>query len=222
MTLQTDTERWNAGTSRFRARSSLEHTWEEKKKVPCKSLLGVSSAYRWGGRAHRGDSPVARMLVAQTTQLVQLNCSSLLLRGFCTCLFDCILARTPVLFKVRNCGLTRSCLPYFFNRLSRYEPTWVHVFVCSEDWLQDAYFQTLIKTQCKLRQFSGNIASTRDGLGGIAWHKQSSNLRMIAWSCQPVIKGYERVVSSLVNVIVPGKQLWNKLTYCPCNTPAGH
>ena len=48
---------------------------------------------------------------------------------------------------------------------------------------------TLIKTQRKLKQLSGNVASKRSGLGGIAWHAHSSNLRMLAWSCQPIVSG---------------------------------
>ena len=55
-------------------------------------------------------------------------------------------------------------------------------------WFQDAYFETLIKTQRKLRQLSGNVASkrSRDGSVGIAWHEHSSNLCILAsgWSRQ--------------------------------------
>ena len=71
--------------------------------------------------------------------------------------------------------------------LTGYEHIWVNVkIIRSEEWFQDAFFQTLIKTQRKFRKLSGNIASKRDALFGIAWHDRSSNLHVVAWSCQPV------------------------------------
>ena len=74
-------------------------------------------------------------------------------------------------------------------RCARYEPIWVlygFMSVCWEGWLQDVDFQTLNKTQRKLRQLSGKLArfSERGGLGGIAWHKHGSTKCMLAWSCQ--------------------------------------
>ena len=52
-----------------------------------------------------------------------------------------------------------------------HEPNWIHVninVVCAKQFLQDTYFETLIRTQHKLRETSHKMSSKRDGRVGTA------------------------------------------------------